>query len=85
MGGFKFRRQHPLQNYIADFYCFERKLVIEIDGKGHLVDEQAKYDKRRTDELGLYGIKVIRFTNEEVRTKLHWVLEEIRRHLIPHH
>lgn len=82
--GFKFRRQHPLQNYIADFYCYECKLVIELDGAGHVIREQAEYDRRRSEELGLYGIRVIRFTNEEVRTNLPWVLNEICRHLIPH-
>ena len=58
--------------------------MVELDGTGHFTREQAEYDKRRSDELSLYGIKVIRFTNEEVRTDIGKVLSEIRRQLLPH-
>jgi len=64
--GKKFRRQHPISNYIVDFYCSECKLAIELDGNFH-ADEVAKdYDKSRTALLGEFGITVLRFWNEEV-------------------
>ena len=47
--GFKFRRQYSIGEYIVDFYCSEKKLVIEIDGDSHFTDEAIKYDKIRTD------------------------------------
>ena len=61
----KFRRQHPIDIFIVDFYCHEYKLVIEIDGEVHN-NENIEYDLGRTAELNKFGIKVLRFTNEEV-------------------
>ena len=61
----KFRRQHPLNAYIVDFYCHELKLVIEVDGKYHQETAQIKYDEERTKELEAMGIKVMRLTNKE--------------------
>ena len=79
--GFKFRRQHPLDKYIADFYCHEAKLVIEIDGKIHNLPEQQEYDKNRSLHIEEMGIKVIRFTNEEVYNNLDQVLNTIKNSL----
>jgi very-short-patch-repair endonuclease len=62
--GFKFLRQKPLAGYIVDFYCSELLLVIEIDGESH-TNRQA-YDARRTDRLNSLGIRVARYTNDEV-------------------
>lgn len=62
----KFRRQHPVYSYIADFYCHELKLVVEVDGGYHSDKEQKVTDEERTSALGTLGIKVVRFTNEEV-------------------
>ena len=62
----KFTRQKPLGTYIADFYCASRQLVIELDGDTHYTGKAQRYDERRTEGLGLYGIRVIRFTNAEV-------------------
>ena len=62
----KFRRQHPIDIYIADFYCHKYKLVIEIDGGIHLDKEVKLRDDGRTYDFERYGIAVIRFTNEEV-------------------
>ena len=76
--GFKFRRQHPLDKYIADFYCHEAKLVIEIDGKIHNVPEQQEYDKKRSSDIEEMGIKVIRFTNKAVNEDLQEVLNAIK-------
>ncbi|PZX92584.1 hypothetical protein DOS84_15245 [Flavobacterium aquariorum] len=74
LDGYKFRRQHPLSIYIADFYCHKLKLVIEIDGGYHKTKEQIILDKERTDTIELQGLKVIRFTNEEVLLNLSNVL-----------
>jgi very-short-patch-repair endonuclease len=78
LGGHKFRRQHPVAGFIADFYCHEAKLVIELDGKMHNLSEQKEYDWGRTHDLKEHGLRVIRFTNEEVETNILLVLEEIR-------
>jgi|SRR4030095_9336712 imidazole glycerol-phosphate synthase subunit HisF len=73
----KFRRQHPVSNYIADFYCHKLKLVIEVDGSIHYSEESQKADKIRQGSLENLGIKVLRFTNEQVRNKIEVVLEKI--------
>ena len=75
--GFKFRRQHPIADFVADFYCHECKLVIELDGEYHNVIEQRQYDKGRTYELSELKIKVVRFTNREVLERIDFVLDEI--------
>ena len=62
--GVNFRRQHAVGNYIPDFVCIEKKLIIELDGSQHL--EQQEYDEERTSYLESLGYKVIRFWNNEV-------------------
>ena len=74
---YKFRRQHPIDRLIIDFYCAEAKLCIEIDGRSHFETEQEEYDKARTEFLEERGYKVIRFTNDEVRYNIHKVVDEI--------
>jgi very-short-patch-repair endonuclease len=76
---YKFRRQHPIGNRIADFACPEKKLVIELDGSQH-ADEIAA-DDRRTAELSAHGYRVIRFWNNDVTENLVSVLETIYREL----
>ena len=66
LNGLKFRRQHPLVKYIADFYCHEKRLVIELDGGIHKSKMQHEIDEERTSVLDKSGITVIRFKNEEV-------------------
>ena len=66
LNGLKFRRQHPLRFYIADFYCHEQQLVIEIDGGIHLDEEKADQDHIRTEEIEGCGVRVIRFTNDQI-------------------
>lgn len=66
--GFRFRSQHPISIFIADFYCHPLKLVIEIDGKIHRF--KIDYDNGRTEELRSYGITVIRFSNDEVLNQI---------------
>ena len=77
--GCKFRRQHPIDRFIIDFYGAEAKLLIEIDGDSHIESDQADYDKARTDHLEELGYRVIRFTNDDVRYNIHAVTSEILR------
>lgn len=83
LGGHKFRRQHPVNHWIADFYCHKAKLVIEVDGPVHDLKLQRESDDGRTFELEQLGVKVIRFRNEKVLNDLNGVLDEIRKHLNP--
>lgn len=78
LNGLKFRRQHPLHNFIADFYCNEKKLVVEIDGGIHDNAEAKLDDENRTTILNELGITVMRFSNDEVKTKIEEVLNEIK-------
>jgi very-short-patch-repair endonuclease len=66
LSGYAFRRQHPMGNYIADYYCHSARLVIELDGDQHGEDRAMEYDRRRTDAMEQSGVEVIRFTNHEV-------------------
>ena len=79
--GKKFRRQHAIANYVADFYCNESKLVIELDGNFHTEAETKEYDKSRTNLLNELGITVLRFWNEEVIKDPGKVLEKISEYL----
>ena len=74
--GVKFRRQHSIGKYIADFYCAEKKLVIELDGSQH--GEQVEYDTRRTHYFESLGIRVYRIWNGEIKTNLSGVLIAIQ-------
>jgi very-short-patch-repair endonuclease len=76
--GFVFRRQHPLDFFIADFYCDKIKLVIEVDGDIHLSEKNIEYDDNRTGELERFGLKVIRFKNEEIMNDPERVISEIK-------
>jgi len=75
-----FRRQYPYNIYVLDFYCFEANLVIEVDGKIHLNNKA--YDDERTRFLESSGLKVIRFKNEDIETRLEWVIEKINNALV---
>jgi len=74
-----FRRQHPIDNYIVDFYCAKLKLVIEIDGEQHHTDGGRYYDAERDNILESYGLKVIRFTNADVLKNFDGVCRKISR------
>jgi very-short-patch-repair endonuclease len=78
--GMYFRRQHPYNIYILDFYCFKANLVIEVDGPIH--DMTIEYDSERTRFLESSGLKVLRFTNEDIESRIDWVLELINGYLI---
>ena len=75
--GDKFRRQHIIGNFIADFVCLSKRLVIEVDGGYHTDDTQQGLDEGRAEELKQLGFEVIRFTNEEVLNNLDKVVHQI--------
>jgi len=75
MSGVRFKRQHPILYFIADFYCHKAKLIIEVDGGYHNLPEQYMYDMNRDEELDEFGLKVIRFTNEQVFNDIENVLK----------
>jgi very-short-patch-repair endonuclease len=74
---YRFRPQHPIDIFIADFYCHSLKLVIEVDGGIHNTKDQREYDIGREAELLNWGIKVIRFTNDEVINDIYLVKKKI--------
>lgn len=76
MAGCKFRRQHPISKFVVDFYCMERRLVVEVDGEIH--DQQQDYDAERDAILAGLGLRVLRFPNAEVQREFHHVLATIR-------
>lgn len=76
--GYKFRRQHAIGDYIADFVCMSEKLVIEVDGGYHEQPLQQKNDQARTEFLESKGYKVIRFRNEEVDFNVKEVIVKIK-------
>ena len=79
--GYKFRRQHIIDNYIADFVCIKHKLIIEVDGNFHQLPENIISDEERTNELNKLGFEVIRFKNNEVLFETEKVLESISKKL----
>lgn len=74
---FRILRQRPIDNFIVDFYCAALKLVIEVDGDSHFTEEGKEYDEERTKILEGYGLRVVRFTNEEVMNCFEAVCSEI--------
>lgn len=81
IGGLKFRRQHAIAGFIADFYCHEAKLIIEVDGEIHESVTQIERDANRTYELEKLGIKLLRFTNREVKFEQEKVKNKIFEYL----
>ena len=75
--GFDFHRQKPIDRYIADFYCCELKLVIELDGITHTFEGAKERDALRTQRLNDLGVTVIRFEDAFIFKNIDWVLEEI--------
>ena len=75
--GLKFRRQHPIGRFIADFYCATLRLVVELDGESHA--SRAEYDAKRTEWLQQQGYRVLRFTNHNIEHEMMRVLETILR------
>ncbi|EGQ9107699.1 endonuclease domain-containing protein [Vibrio cholerae] len=79
--GVKFRRQFGVGNYVLDFYCSTYKLAVEIDGDSHFSEGGKIHDEQRTAYLKRHGIRVVRYTNQEVEQQLTDVIEDIFRHL----
>ena len=76
--GLKFRRQHPIGRYIVDFYCFEKKLIIELDGPVHEDEDRKIYDEKRQKELEYMGYKVIRFKDYDIFDNLDKIINKIK-------
>lgn len=76
----RFRRQHPIDRFIADFYCHAVRLVIEIDGGVHI--KQRNYDKGRSGEMERFYIKTLRFTNEQIERDVEKVVKQIEQVII---
>ena len=80
--GVKFRRQHVIDDYIADFICLNEMLIIEVDGEYHDTPEQQESDSVRTAKLNTLGFRVIRFTNDQILFQIEEVLEQIRKSIL---
>jgi len=79
--GYKFRRQHPVSIYVADFYCHTLKLIIEVDGNIHTDLDVKKHDLERQQNLENQEISFIRFTNQQVEKELESVIRKIDQHI----
>ena len=75
--GLKFRRQHPVYCYIGDFYCHEKRLIIEVDGEIPLKKDVVEKDRIRTELLNQFGIDTIRCTNKEILDDLSSVIRKL--------
>ena len=75
--GHKFRRQYSVGPYVIDFYCPERKLAIELDGDSHFIRDAEQRDVERQRAIEQFGIRFLRFTNDEIRRNLYDVLNTI--------
>jgi very-short-patch-repair endonuclease len=82
--GYDFHRQKPIGNFIADFYCHDLKLVIEIDGISHTDEKVKANDKRKEEYFNLIGLKVLRFTDEEVFGNWDIVESKIKAYITTH-
>jgi very-short-patch-repair endonuclease len=78
LGGLKFRRQHPYERFVLDFFCVQHRMCVEVDGGVHLDPDQARVDAERQAFLESEGIRVLRFTNHEIETSRDRVLMRIR-------
>jgi very-short-patch-repair endonuclease len=81
--GVKFRRQHPLGPFIADFYCAEHHLAVEVDGDTHADPDQVRYDKEREETLRRFGIGIKRYQNMDVLKNTGAVVEDLKNALTP--
>ena len=79
--GVRFSRQIPIDRYIVDFYCKDLRLAVEVDGSVHFEEGRQKNDVKRQTRLESLGVRVIRFTNPDVKNNLSWVLDEIRKEI----
>jgi very-short-patch-repair endonuclease len=77
--GLQFRRQHPIDRFIADFYCAKIKLVVEVDGSIHELPENLDYDIGRSEIMNDFGITVIRFSNEQIINEIDTTIKKIEK------
>jgi very-short-patch-repair endonuclease len=77
LAGFKFRRQHPVGPFFADFACIEARLIVELDGSQHFEPEAIEADRRRTAELKRHGFEVLRFDDRQALLETDGVLAAI--------
>lgn len=80
MNQLKFKRQHSIGNYVVDFYCASKRLIIEVDGAVHALADQLEKDKSRDENLIEMDFKILRFSNEEVLLNINFVMKEITKH-----
>ena len=80
LNGFRFRSQHPISEFVVDFYCHEAKLVVEVDEAYHENHIQKEYDENRDYILKEFGLKVLRFTDRQVIGETQSVLQTILDH-----
>jgi len=76
LSGLKFKRQYPIGRYVADFFCYEKKLIIEIDGSIH--ESREEYDKNRDEYLTASGYEILRIKNDEIIDSIETVIEKIK-------
>ena len=76
-----FRRQHPIDIFIADFYCHKLRLIVEVDGEVHFNEEAQEHDDGRSAELEKLGTRVLRFTNEQVINNQDIVVKKINEYI----
>ena len=79
IAGYKFRRQHPIEFFIADFYCHQLRLVIEIDGEVHSSGDQKEWDRNRKARMEEFGIRELRFSNSQIENNVTEVLNQIEK------
>lgn len=82
MEGEKFRRQHPGNKFVIDFYCYKLRLGIELDGKQHSLPVNEFYDTDRTEILNGYEVHILRFSNHDILDRIEFVLDTIRGKII---
>lgn len=82
MEGLKFRRQEPVDNYITDFVCYEKWIVVEVDGGQHVLEKEK--DIERDEWFKAPGFNVLRFWNNEVLENIDGVLDVIRENCLEH-
>ena len=75
------RRQHNIENYIVDFYIAQKKVVIEVDGSQHFYPEHENADMQRDSALAVWGIKVLRYSNRDIKNNFSSVTEDILKNL----
>jgi imidazole glycerol-phosphate synthase subunit HisF len=76
--GVKFRQQHPILSFVADFYCHSRRIIIEIDGPIHILTKNRRYDEMRAETLERYDITLLRFSNDQIKNNMEQVLLKIK-------